>query len=92
MAWVKTQSQDKAAIVFEWTNPMEKRPRGWDYLIKQLQAMELRGTEADRIVGNVISNTLNCRRLSGTRPESQKSKFGYIAENVLTRNIFLESV
>lgn len=44
---------------------MEKRPRRWDYLIKQLQAMELRGTEADRIVGNAISNTLNCRRLSG---------------------------
>lgn len=71
---------------------MEKRPRRWDYLIKQLQAMELRGTEADRIVGNAISNTLNCRRLSGTGPDSQKSEFGYIAENVLTRDIFLESV
>lgn len=71
---------------------MEKRPRAWDYLIAQLQAMELRGTEADGIVGNSISNTLNCRRLSSTRPESQKSEFGYIAENVLTRDIFLESV
>lgn len=74
--------------MFEWTSPTEKRPGGWDYLAKQLQAMDLRGTETDRIVGNVISNKLNCRRLSSTRPESQKSKFGYIAENVLTRDIF----